>query len=194
MVLRLSEIQTISIAVASAGVFAAAIYYIFQIRHQTKLRQTDVIMRLHSFYNSETFQRAVTIVFATDYKDYDDFVKKNDSSSVSDVVISSRMVGGFFEGVGVLLSEKLIDINLVRKLFAVEPFWEKAEPIVKGMRKHLGRPALHEWFEYLYNEVKREKGQSFIQSSLMLLFGEPGEEDHRRKNENPACKIHVPAC
>jgi hypothetical protein len=151
------DIQTVSIAIASAGVFAAAIYYIFQIRHQTKLRQTDVIMRLHSFYNSEMFQKAVTIVLSTDYKDYDDFVKEYGSSSASDVLISSRMVGGFFEGIGVLVNEKLLDITLVQKLFTVDVFWEKAEPIVKGMRKQLSRPALYEWFEYLYNEVKKKE-------------------------------------
>ena len=151
------DIQTISIAIASAGVFVAAIYYIFQIRNQTKMRQTDVIMRLHSFYNSEAFQKAVTLAFATNYGDYDDFVKKYGSPSQNDVVVSLRMVGGFFEGVGVLISEKLLDINLVQKLFTVEAFWEKAEPIVKGMRKQLGRPTLYEWFEYLYNEVKKRE-------------------------------------
>lgn len=42
------DVQTFSIAVASAGVVAGIIYYAFQVRHQTKLRQTDLIMRLHS--------------------------------------------------------------------------------------------------------------------------------------------------
>jgi len=32
----MADIQTVSIAIASAGVFAAAIYYIWQIRHQSK--------------------------------------------------------------------------------------------------------------------------------------------------------------
>jgi hypothetical protein len=90
-----ADIQTVSIAVASASVVLAAIYYVFQVRHQTKIRQTDVIMRLHSFYNSEMFQKAVTIVLSTDYKDYDDFVKEYGSSSASDVLISSRMVVAF---------------------------------------------------------------------------------------------------
>jgi hypothetical protein len=42
------DVQTISIAIASAGVFAAAIYYIFQIRHQDKMRHLDLFMRLYS--------------------------------------------------------------------------------------------------------------------------------------------------
>jgi hypothetical protein len=158
-VLGLSEIQTVSIAVASVGVFVAAFYYIFQIRHQTKLRQTDIIMRLHSFYNSEAFQKAATTIFLTDYRDYNDFVKKYGSASESQVAVSARMVGGFFEGIGVLVSEGLLDIGLVQKLFSVEPFWEKAEPIVRGMRKQQGRPTIYEWFEYLYNEIKKKREQ-----------------------------------
>jgi len=40
------DIQTISIAVASASVTLAAIYYMWQIRHQTKIRQTDLVIRI----------------------------------------------------------------------------------------------------------------------------------------------------
>jgi hypothetical protein len=52
------DIQTVSIAIASAGVFAAAIYYALQIRHQTKLRETDLLVRLYStFTNKEVLER-----------------------------------------------------------------------------------------------------------------------------------------
>jgi hypothetical protein len=47
------DIQTISIAIASAGVACAAIYYSLQIRHQTKLRQTDFTMRLYTSWVSK---------------------------------------------------------------------------------------------------------------------------------------------
>jgi hypothetical protein len=157
------DIQTVSIAIASTGVFLAAIYYIFQIRHQTKMRQTDIIMRLHSIYISEAYQKATARVKDTDYKDYDDFVKKYGSPSPNDVQISLQMVGTFFEGLGVLLSEKLLDINLIQKLFAVEKYWKKAEPIVKELRKQ-SDASLWEWFEYLYNEVKNQE-KKFQQSA-----------------------------
>ena len=52
------DISTVSIVVASAGVFAAAIYYILQIRHQTKLRQTEMVMRLYATFGSAEFQNA----------------------------------------------------------------------------------------------------------------------------------------
>jgi hypothetical protein len=38
------DVQTLSIAIASVGVFIATIYYILQIRHETKLRQMDLFI------------------------------------------------------------------------------------------------------------------------------------------------------
>jgi len=75
------------------------------------------------------------------------------SPSLNELQTSLQMVGTFFEGLGVLLSEKLLDINLIQKLFAVELYWKKIEPLVKELRKQFGTPAFWEWFEYLYNKV-----------------------------------------
>jgi hypothetical protein len=40
------DVQTVSIAIASASVVAGIVYYSLQIRHQTKARQTGLVMRL----------------------------------------------------------------------------------------------------------------------------------------------------
>jgi hypothetical protein len=52
LVLRVVDIQTVSIAVASASVTVAAIYYVWQIRHQTKIRKTDAFWRVYQSFNS----------------------------------------------------------------------------------------------------------------------------------------------
>ena len=56
------DIQTVSIVVASTGVFAAAVYYIFQLRHQTKARQTEIetrqanlLIQIYNYYYREDF-------------------------------------------------------------------------------------------------------------------------------------------
>lgn len=46
------DVQTVSIAIASAGVFVAAIYYMLQLRHQSKMRKTEMVMRLYSAWQS----------------------------------------------------------------------------------------------------------------------------------------------
>jgi len=156
------DISTVSIVVASAGVLVAAVYYVLQIRHQNRMRQIDLIMRLYLFYSSKEYQEALARHLAADFRDYDDFVSKygdlpsRSPVDINAVQISFQMVSTFFEGVGVLLSEKLLDIKLIQKLFAVEIYWKKTEPLVGELRK-LHAPQLWEWFEYLYNEVKKRE-------------------------------------
>ena len=70
------DIQTISIAVASAGVFLAAVYYVWQIRHQTRLRQTDLAWRMEQTMYADDYREAILKVLNLDFEDYEDFVKK----------------------------------------------------------------------------------------------------------------------
>jgi len=49
------DIQTVSIAIASASVVAAGIYYVFHLRNQTRARHTELVMRLFSIFGSKEF-------------------------------------------------------------------------------------------------------------------------------------------
>ena len=151
------DIQTDSVAIASAGVFLAAIYYIFQIRHQTRMRQTDVLMRLYSDWGREDLQKACGTVVELKFEDYDDYVKKYGASGP--VVADWFRVAWFFNGIGVLLQSKLADIALVDKLFGymVISLWEKLKPVIEGMKRQSDEPRSLEWFEYLYNEMKKRE-------------------------------------
>jgi hypothetical protein len=148
------DIQTVSIAIASAGVFAAAVYYILQIRHQTKIRQTDLIMRLYSTRTSKEFQESWAKVMSMESKDYRNYEKWHEWS---DFII----VAAFFEGIGILLHRKLVDIALVDDLFSysIKTIWERIKEVVEEVRKHHNAPQIWEWFEYLYNELKKREQQ-----------------------------------
>lgn len=155
--LGLSEVQTVSVAVASAGVFIAAIYYITQIRHQAKQRQTDMVMRLYATFGSTDFQKAYQKVANIEFEDFADFRKKY----VADIEVRAAMysVVTFFEGIGVLAKRKLINMDLVDDLFTnpISQTWGKVAPIVKGMRELQKSPSVGEWFEYIYNGMKKQQ-------------------------------------
>jgi hypothetical protein len=53
------DVQTVSIAIASASVVAGVIYYALQIKHQAKTRHTDMIMRLYSHSGSKEMVEAM---------------------------------------------------------------------------------------------------------------------------------------
>jgi hypothetical protein len=63
------DIQTVSIAIASASVVAGIVYYAFQVRHQTRLRETDFIMRLYSTYGSKEFHEILKEVHTLQFND-----------------------------------------------------------------------------------------------------------------------------
>lgn len=144
-------LQTASIAVASAGVFLAAVYYIFQIRNQTRMRQTDLVMRLYSQFNSLEFQKVWHAVLSGETKDYDD---RN-----IEVLAEVTAVGMFFEGIGILLKRRLIDIDLVDDMFTtpIKWTWEKIRDWIFETRKIRNQPEILEWFEYLYDEMQKRE-------------------------------------
>jgi hypothetical protein len=146
----ISTLQTISIAIASAGVFAAAIYYIIQIKHQTKLRQTDLIIRLYSFTGSKGFLEALDKVKDREIGSVDDYKERYGS------LVEINQLLQVFAELGMLLKRKLIDIDLIDDLIGqrtVLAAYEKLDPLNEAYRKEQGIES--DSFDYLYNEMKR---------------------------------------
>jgi len=152
------DVSTVSIVVASVGLLVAAVYYVLQIRHQTKMRQMDLLMRIYLTWGSEDMKKALQDVFALEFEDYDDFIKKYGLSSRAWVDVDK--VGWFMNGLGFLVHEGFVNIKLVLGLFHAQGWimlWEKLKPVVEGVRKTFGFPESYAWFEYLYNEVKKRQ-------------------------------------
>jgi hypothetical protein len=152
----LVDVQTVSIVVATASVVVGVVFAVLQLRDFVKTRQTDLIMRLYSRFGSERFQRTEEKVWkglSEEALNFHDYVEKY---GLAEWVT----VGTFFEGVGILLYRKLIDIRLADDLFTapVNMAWDPMKNSIIEARKEYGQPTIFEWFEYLYNELmKREQ-------------------------------------
>lgn len=113
------DIQTVSIGIASAGVLVAAIYYVLQISHQTRIRQTDLLVRLFSMTMTKDFAEAWEKVHEREILDYREYWKKYGFVEVDEVF-------WFFEQLGRLLQKRLIDIDLLPIPYGqVNVAWEK---------------------------------------------------------------------
>lgn len=148
------DIPSISALVAAVGVIVGVVYYILDIRHQRQVRQTDMVMRLHTTFGSKELQDAWEKTQDRELKDFNTYKKEYGLREVNEV-------GWFFEGLGVLLYRKHIDISLVDDLFSspIKRAWEKLKPIAEGERNQTNRPQIWEWFEYLYNEMQKREQQ-----------------------------------
>jgi len=149
------DIPSISAIVAALGVIIGVVFTAIQLRDLVKTRQTDLVIRLYSTYGSAEFAEAVNKILTMELKDHIDLWKKGQWSG------AFSEVGSFFEGIGVLLNRKLIDIGLVDDLFStpIKISWERTKPITEAARKHYKRPQIWEWFEYLYNEMQKRERQ-----------------------------------
>ena len=87
-----------------------------------------------------------------------------------DVHTDWQMLAAYFEGIGVLVEEGLLDVDLVEKLFSARiiAIWERAFPdelVDKAQRtryldevlKIVKDPQMHDHFEYLYNLMKQRQ-------------------------------------
>jgi len=155
------DIPSISAIVAATGVMIGVIFATLQLRNLVKTRQTDLVVRLYSTFGSREFQEAWVETLRMEFKDYNDYLKKYGATSEKPIYTSVNMVAAFFEGMGILLRRKLIDISLVDDLQSSDIIltWHKMKPIVEGWRKHFNRPQISEWFEYLYNEMRKREQQ-----------------------------------
>jgi hypothetical protein len=161
------DIQTVSIVLASASVIAGVIYYAFQIRHQNRMRKTDLVIRLYSRIQSDDYSDAMRVVMNLEFKDYDEFVKKygpmfHRTQAFQEVAKSLTRVWGFYDLVGTLLYRRHIDLGLVYDILGVSEIkriYDKTKPLIVEFGKELNEPVWMRGFIYLYNELLRKEPQ-----------------------------------
>lgn len=152
------DIQAFSIAIASAGVLAGVIYYILEIRHQSRLRQTESVVRLSPFFNmnAREMQEAITQVCSIEYENYDDYLERYSGKPENTML---KILGNYFEGIGILVSKKLVEADIVYNFWGdiIQSSWEKIKPLIADMRKDSGDLKMFVFWEYLYNEMKKRE-------------------------------------
>ena len=107
-------------------------------------KNIDTLLKLYKLYDEHRIS-ILWFLEDLDADSYQEYLQKYPGSSKE----RSQFIAvcGFFELSGIIVKYKLIDLNLYFDMFNPTPFWQKAEPIVKGMRKK--RPFIYENFESL---------------------------------------------
>jgi hypothetical protein len=144
-----------------SGILVGIFFGLRQLRDIVKSRNTDLFVDLYNQLTSREFQRMYNdIVYNYEWVDYEDWLRKYGPDANLEAWTSFNSVGYFFDGLGVLVHKKLIDIQLVDDLMssAVIWLWEKTGPIIQQRRLRRNRPQIWEWVEYLYYRIKESDG------------------------------------
>ena len=145
------SVAGISVVLAAASVVAASTFYSFQMRHQVRLRRTDLLVRLYATWDSLEFLEAFHKIYWADFHDLDSMIESIGGRPLGTYVFT------FYDQVGVLLKRGLIDFDLVHDLLgdSTLQMWEKVGPPLIETRARSGDPTLYVNFEFLYEEMKR---------------------------------------
>ncbi|UCH04926.1 MAG: hypothetical protein JSW05_01860 [Candidatus Thorarchaeota archaeon] len=147
------DVASVSIVIASMSVVLGVILATLQLREQSKTRQAQLFMEIYAqFSQSELLERRFQLVeaFKDQTQDGHPEIWETSRGDMSSILF-------FFEGVGVLVKRRLIDVNLVADLMSGPTMWvwEAIENWVMWRREIENRPQLWEWIEYLYHEIQK---------------------------------------
>ena len=152
------DIQTISVVIASASVIGSAVYYLIETRHERRTRQTESIIRLSPWFSlsAKEIQEAISYVCSAEYTDYEDYLAKYSGKPQQ---ISLKLLGNYFEGIGLLVHKKLVELDIVFNFWGdvAESIWDGNEELINGMRKDSGTPFTFQYWEFLVKEFKKRK-------------------------------------
>ena len=145
---------------------ASILYYSLTLRNanktqqmQLETRQAQVFMNIYNQSQTDpAFINSWRIFITKQWKDEHEFIELFNPSNPSDdeFYIAMGHIGSFYEGLGVFVKEKLLDIRLLALLMSgmTIMFWKKVAPVVEPFREAYNFPWLSET-EYLYNALQK---------------------------------------
>ncbi len=152
------DVPTISVIIASFSVVGSAVYYMLETRHQRRIRQTESVVNFSPWFNldAKDIQEAIANVCSAEYTDYDDYISKYAGKPE---YLSLKLLGNYFEGIGLLVHRKLVEVDLVFDFWGdvAESVWDENKIVINGIRNDSGTPHTFEYWEFLVNEFKKRK-------------------------------------
>ena len=152
----------------------AALNYIWNIREQTRNRRVTLTNNLMQSFTSEEGLRRFEELWKMEWVDFDDFVKKYDSTVNTDNFVKRVSTWYTCEIIGRQYRSGLIDFE---SLFAVTSttvpqLWTKFKPIIEEYRRRGVYSKIEcQNFEYLANEIARimeKRDPSYVNVSTSL--------------------------
>ena len=124
------ELSVVRDLVAIFGVIAGFSYYVLTVRnaqrnqqHQLETRQAQLFMQIYDRFTTKEFQLDYrTLAVSDDWTDYDDFIQNIRGLENVETSNPIAVTLTYFEGLGVLVEEGLIDVNLVAKLLSASSY------------------------------------------------------------------------
>ena len=163
------EVSTIRDFVTIFGVIAGFSYYVLTVRNTNRARKTQVVLNLSNLMYSEETNRKYLNLLSMQWEDFDDFLRKYDSTVNPDHFAMRWRQWMFYNNLGYMLNQKIVDVDMVYNMVggpSAVQFWDKFRPIVMEQRKMYDDPNWFGWWEYLMEEIHKYREENNLTSNL----------------------------
>jgi len=156
------SLQTLLTYLTLISIPVGVIYHIMTLRNtkknqelQLETRQAQLFMSIYNRFNEVEFWRQLYEIRQWEWESLEEYNEKYESRP--EIISKWLAVGSYFEGMGVMVKRNLFDAAFIDDLMSgpLMSLWEKWEPTIYEMRRRRNMPTLWEWYEYLYNEVRK---------------------------------------
>ena len=165
--------------IRTVGIVVGIMYYITVMRNtrknqelQLETRRTQAFMELTNELHSEKRLIQMVELYQMDWDGYDDFEKKYGSDFNIENFGKRYSVWYFYNRIGWLLHEGVIDIKTVNAITAqfVLWMWDKFESVIKAQREVYGLSDFCIWFEYLVGELERYREETGVSTVIPKTY------------------------
>ena len=164
------ELSVVRDLVTIFGVIAGFSYYVLTVRNANKARQQTISRELVKELSSVENQRIFMELLLMDWIDFDDSLKKYDSTVNIDNYSKRASIWASYNSMGYELYKGNIDIETIYHLTGYQVLWflwNKFKPIILGYRKRYGNPDHMKWLEYLVDELAKERMRQRLPADII---------------------------
>jgi hypothetical protein len=158
----LALLQSVSYIAGAVGVLVAAVFYILNMRETTRNRRMALTNTLLQNFTSEEGSRRWVELMQMEWKDFDDYLRKYDSSVNPDNYAKRNMTWNTCDIIGYQYLSGQLDLGTLWSICnnAVPMAWEKFGPIIKEFkRRGVSNSLMWSNFEYLAYEMSKARAE-----------------------------------
>lgn len=168
------QIENLPLIFTGLSITASIVYYASVLRnanttqqHQLETRQAQLFMQIFNHYVSSEFRGALNEIEKWDWTTFEDFWENyGDPIRYPDNYTAFSKVGMFYEGLGTLVSQGLIDVGMISEFFGglFIDWYDKWTTVYDGIRAMYNQDENHaprSWkTSYLYEQIKKYRDEN----------------------------------
>jgi hypothetical protein len=143
----LQNVANIAEIIGALMVVAGVFFALAEIRHLRQQRQETAAMEIMRAFQSPNFTKALRLVM-----DFEQECRHCHEETIpQELQDAAMLVSTSLESTGLMVYQRIVPFGLVQQLMggAIQASWRVLKPHTQWLRDKLGRPSIHEWFQWL---------------------------------------------